>query len=46
MEAGPSRVVLEAPMHPDKQTLMDCVFEFDTVVELKARRTNDLQLRC
>ncbi len=30
METGPSRVVLEAPMHPYTQALKGCVLEFDT----------------
>jgi peptide/nickel transport system ATP-binding protein len=30
METGPSRIVLEAPMHPYTQALKGCVLEFDT----------------
>lgn len=30
VETGPSRVVLEAPMHPYTQALKGCVLEFDT----------------
>lgn len=30
MEAGPSRVVLSAPMHPYTEALKGCVLEFDT----------------